>query len=307
MSDENDKKNEEDEKQFKLKDFLYLLGIAIAITAVVTLVGINNIILVTDTTGGIVKKLYPTNERDSRYNSGWPYTSEMACKSDLFDKSRAMSQQGGAPRSSVSALVSSLNPISLFAGAVFPNYSAWFHDSLRDTFINDRTFIICSSEWFKFGNSNSSKFISGILHFLTLVLITLPVTQFISFYTSVVTGWYPMLLLGFIIAIPISIYTSFYMYLSYLYNSVFGIVMETNVPNLFSKVFLEISWISLLIFLGVFALGSGNCFNDFMSTIIIWSYTALALFTLITRYLYSKKISAPSIKDNINNNNVKRG
>ena len=160
-----------------------------------------------------------------------------------------------------------------------PKYSDWFHDTFVKTYVIDRKFIKTIVGHFmtddrKQAQPSSIMFLLGFIEFVLLTILLLPFLYIINNLVSAYVGWWAALCGGQIASlIFIAPYNSLYMWLSYLYNSTIGPLIE-DTPK-FIKAGRKVQWTFVIIFLGIFAMYSAECVSKDVSEKISLLYTII--------------------------------
>lgn len=268
MSNETDEKNAENKKKtdFNLTVYIVILIATFVIIILITIIGINNIVLLKNDT--IRNELYPA--RGENDNVVFPAGTLVKVNREGSSNSDTTSAAEWAAK-----WMSSI-PFGI-AGAVFPNYFKWFEHLRPEVFIMHNQFIrhIIS---FNVGVVNHKiMFLVGIFQFLAAIVLS-PIIHFLlPMYVGAITdydrkysGIKATILFGFIITFCLACFTSVYMYCMFIYNSIIGIIFKHRNRSNYLTIFNDIKWVSLFIWGVMFSLAhfSGIYSNGYKMSII---------------------------------------
>ena len=164
-----------------------------------------------------------------------------------------------------------------------PAYSKWFSQLFLDTYVLNRTLLKSIIHSFHSDKQHfmpdSCLFIIGCLEFILITMFFMPSSFFINYFLSLTVYKLPFIMGGFIMALPIAAYNSFYLYCSYAYNSTLGPILENSKEFIASGK--NVHWAFILIFLGFFVLNSDTCVNSDISYIILIMYSILIFVSVV--------------------------
>ena len=243
-----------------VKQVLHSVIIVVVATIIITLVGVNFIVMTSATNDTLLDELYPIAAKTYKT---WPFiTSEKSSVLGILDK--------------VFAGMVGTVPIAYVWFPRFPDYSTWIADMFCISYITNRRILRIFINQLKTTKSptissriaevlgNHSKynasnlplimiFIFGCLEFAFLAVFLLPISFCCNMFASLKANWAAFALGGFFPALFLAIYNAVYIYSTFIYNSTIGLFIAKKdeckniMKRLVDDILIIILWIITLV------------------------------------------------------------
>jgi hypothetical protein len=292
--------------------FVRIAIVVLVATIIITLVGINFIIITTDELD-LINTLYPINPSHVAYEA-FPFKKLTRNKTVLDIIVDSID--------TIFSKMISMYPLLYYLFPRLPDYSGWVSGTFCLSYITTRMILqlfmsflrpvkkrsIIESIRNKFSETTMSSsanttlphiivFIFGCLEFAFLAVFLLPISFVCNFfYAPLIENWAAFALGGFIPAFFLAIFNSLYIYITYIFNSTIGIFISRAdefkqiITNLRVDIIVIICWIFIFVSLS----HDRNTITPFFASIIVsgaFIITCYAYVTKIWNWFVSLKVS----------------